>query len=100
MNIYNYTQPNEGEEVIEKLFSKDNITINRIVSNKVADGEWYDQDEDEWLVLVSGEALLVFEDEDEEIVLLKGDTFYIPRHTKHSVKKTSEDALWLTVHLK
>ena len=98
MNIYNYTQPKEGEENIEQLFSKDNITINRIVSNKIIDGEWYDQNEDEWLVLVSGEALLVFENE--EVKLLKGDTFYIPRHTKHSVKKTSKDALWLTVYVK
>ena len=98
MNIYNYTQPKEGEEVIETLLDKEDITINRIISNKVVDGEWYDQDEDEWLVLVSGEATLVFEDK--EVALLKGDTFYIPQHRKHCVKKTSEDALWLTVHIK
>ena len=98
MNIYNYQQPSDGEEAIETLLQKENITINRIVSNRVIDGQWYDQDEDEWLVLMEGEALLVFEDE--EVALCKGETFYIPRHRRHYVKRTSEDALWLTVHIK
>ena len=97
MNIYNYQQPINGEETIETLLSKSNITINHIISNNIQNGQWYDQDEDEWLVLITGEAVLNFGDE--EVTLHKGDTFFIQRHRRHYVKKTSEDALWLTVHI-
>lgn len=97
MNVYKYSLPKVGEEQIETLLSQNKVTINRIVSNTVNNSQWYDQDEDEWLVLLEGEAILSFEDE--EIGLTKGDTYYIVRHRKHTVKKTSNDALWLTVHI-
>ena len=97
MNIYNYTQPKVGEEKIQTLFEQDNITINHIASHALENGEWYDQDEDEWLVLIKGEALLSFEEKD--VNLIQGDTYFIKQHQKHCVKKTSADALWLTVHI-
>ena len=97
MNIYNYTQPKIGEETIQTLFKQNNVTIKHIASHALESGVSYDQDEDEWLVLIRGEALLSFEDQD--VNLKQGDTFFIKRHQRHYVKKTSADALWLTVHI-
>ena len=97
-NLFDYKQPNLGSESLSELFSNANVTINRIVSNQVEEGEWYKQEEDEWFVLLNGEALL--EIDNEVLTLKKGDTLYIPALELHRVKKTSADALWLTVHFK
>ena len=52
-----------GSEQSLTLFEDSGITIQRIVSqsyNSPVDF-WYDQDEDEWLMVVRGEATLEFE---------------------------------------
>ncbi|WP_345977256.1 cupin domain-containing protein [Sulfurimonas sp. HSL3-7] len=97
VNIFDHAMPERGKENIEELLNKKNVVINRIVSNDVQNGEWYDQSEDEWFVLLAGEAVVEFEDK--EKALSKGDTFFIPAHLKHRVKSTSQKALWLTVHI-
>ena len=97
VNIFDHTMPEKGKEHIEELLSNKNIVINRIVSNDLQNGEWYDQSEDEWLVLLAGEA--VVELEGKEKALRKGSTLFIPAHVKHRVKSTSQKALWLTVHI-
>jgi len=96
LNIFDYKQPEAGNEELKELFSNERVTINRIVSNQIEDGGWYEQEEDEWFVLLKGEALL---EVDNEIFTLKaGDTMMIPAFELHRVKKSSADALWLTVH--
>ncbi len=96
-NIYDYVQPKEGDELLSKLLSSEKVTINRIVSNQLENGGWYEQEEDEWLILLEGEAIL--EMDSEEITLKKGDTLFIEAMILHRVKKTSTNALWLTVHI-
>ncbi len=96
-NIYDYTQPKEGDELLSELLSSEKVTINRIVSNQLENGGWYEQEEDEWLILLEGEAIL--EMDTEEINLKKGDTLFIEAMTLHRVKKTSANALWLTIHI-
>ncbi|MGB5966215.1 MAG: cupin domain-containing protein [Sulfurimonadaceae bacterium] len=97
MNLFNISTPLEGEETITELLQHKNVTINGIVSNRLSDGSWYDQDEDEWLILVAGAALLLLDDEEKR--LKAGDTLFIPAHQLHRVLSTSENALWLTVHI-
>ncbi len=97
MNFFDVKKPNLGEEDTEKLFSSPNITINRIVSRHLGRSSWYNQDEDEWLLLVEGEAELEFESD--IISLKRGDTLFIEAHKKHRILSTSEHALWLTVHM-
>ncbi|MEE8588539.1 MAG: cupin domain-containing protein [Sulfurimonadaceae bacterium] len=97
MNLFNITTPVDGAEMITELLQHKNVTINRIVSNRLTNGSWYDQDEDEWLVLVEGAALLLIDDE--EKTLKAGDTLFIPAHQLHRVISTSDNALWLTVHI-
>lgn len=97
VNYLNYKKPDFGAETITKLLELKNVTINRIVSNSISDGAWYDQEEDEWLVLLQGGAVLFVEDE--EITLKAGDTLLIPANQLHRVVSTSDNALWLTVHI-
>lgn len=96
MNIYDYTTPKHGETFTTLLEHK-NIKINRIVSSDKLEPMEYTQEEDEWVVLLEGEAVLHIEDK--EITLKKGDTLFIPANTPHSVLKTLHGTIWLTVHI-
>ena len=71
--------------------------VERIVSSaKIAPNE-YVQSQDEWVVLVRGEAEL--DVAGETVVLRCGDYLFLPAGTAHRVKSASEGALWLAVHL-
>ena len=96
MNLYEYLTPESGENFTTLLEHK-NIKINRIVSASNVRSTEYIQDEDEWLVLIEGKATLLINKE--EKILQKGDTLFIPAKTPHSVLKTEEGTVWLTVHI-
>lgn len=96
MNIYDYTLPKTGETFTALLEHK-NIKINRIVSSKTVEPVSYIQEEDEWLVLIQGKATLLMQGD--EVVLTEGETLFIPAKTPHSVIKTDDNTLWLTVHI-
>ena len=78
--------------------------MERIVSRGHAspDGFWYDQDENEWVIVLQGSAGLRFEGKEELLVLHTGDYILIPRHCKHRVEWTDTDCetVWLAVHYK
>ncbi len=97
MNFFNITAPVDGAETTAELLQHKNVTINRVCSNSLENGSWYDQNEDEWLVLIRGAAILLIDDE--EKALKSGDTLFIPAHELHRVISTSDNALWLTVHI-
>ena len=96
MNIYDCITPKSGEAFITLLEHK-NIKINRIVSSDKLDEKVYRQEEDEWLVVLEGEATLLLNDEKKK--LTKGDTLFIPAKTPHSVLSTQSGTVWLTVHI-
>ncbi|MHB1372770.1 MAG: cupin domain-containing protein [Thauera sp.] len=86
-------------EIFQTLFDHPGCRIERIVSHGHASaaGDWYDQDADEWVVLLSGDAVLQFDGGD--VARLKaGDWITIPAHCRHRVASTSPDAVWLAVH--
>lgn len=88
-------------EFFEELISKNGVKIERIVSfgHTTNEGEWYDQSSDEWVILLSGEAIISFKDED-DIRLKSGDFINIAAHKKHRVSwtKPDEESVWLAVH--
>lgn len=90
-------------EVFETLHSSDSVRIERILSNghRTAEGFWYDQEEDEWVMLLKGSATLEFADGTVNH-LATGDSVNIPAHTKHRVSRTSENevTIWLAVFSK
>jgi len=61
-------------------------------------GYWYDQDEHEWVMVVSGEAELTVEGEGTRR-LGPGDALLLPRRTRHRVERTAEGepTVWLAV---
>ena len=64
-------------------------------------GDWYDQNTDEWVLLLQGETKLEFEDN--EIKEMKaGDYIFIPAHKKHRIKHSSIEpkCIWLAIHIK
>ncbi len=96
MNIYDYLIPESGETFTPLLAHK-NIKINRIVSSDHLEETEYLQEEDEWLVVLEGEATLLLDQA--EHTLRQGDTLFIPSNTPHRVLKTKNGTLWLTVHI-
>ena len=90
------------EELFECIFKKDSLLIERIVSNGhvTPAGQWYDQTEDEWVILLQGQATLLFEKTQRLVRLTPGDYLLIPAHTRHRVEWTLPDfnTIWLAVH--
>lgn len=89
------------EELVEVLAKNQHVRIERIVSTGHSSPEsfWYDQDEHEWVIVLKGEAKLLFEDGEEPITMRPGDHVLIPAHRKHRVEWTTPDepTVWLAV---
>ena len=94
------TPPNE--ELFEHLFRGQSCRVERIVSPGQAtrEGQWYDQEHAEWVILLSGSAVLRFEGETEGRTLIPGDAVNIPVHCRHRVDATAADreSVWLAIH--
>jgi len=90
-----------SEEVFETLIQTENTHIERIVSRGHTSPEtgWYDQDRNEFVLLLSGAARLAFED-GREVSLEAGDCLDISAHVKHRVAWTAEnrETVWLAIH--
>lgn len=99
-NLYQ-SLPTPGAQVEEftELFMSPHVRVERIVSHghQSPEGFWYDQEENEWVILLEGEAEILFQDPEECTILGKGDWLLIPRHKKHRVTRTSSPAIWLAV---
>jgi cupin 2 domain-containing protein len=93
-----------ADEEIAALLTTPNVRIERIVSTGQASppGFWYDQNESEWVVLLTGGAGLRFDSEATVRELKPGDYLYIPAHARHRVEWThpSEPTVWLAVHVR
>lgn len=102
-NIYNDLKIDNENEIFEKIFSNDDLLIERITSNgqTTPDDKWYDQDKNEWVLLLKGNAVIEY-DNGSKTELSKGDYLYIPANQKHRVAFTSdtEQTVWLAVHFK
>ena len=98
-NIYENIIINKEEEQFFDLIKNDNVRIEKIVSNgqSSAINFWYEQKENEFVLLLKGSAIIEFEDKD--ISLGEGDYINIKAFTKHRVKYTNKDepSIWLAV---
>jgi cupin 2 domain-containing protein len=100
-NIFARLPEDGAEEEFVTLLEHSSLKIVRIVSRSCAspEGFWYDQAEDEWVIILRGEASLEFES-GEWVEMNKGDYLTIPRHVKHRIRRTGPDTIWLAVHFK
>ena len=100
-NIFNLPELLPNEELFETLRSTDNMVIERIISSGqiTPPGQWYDQETDEWVILLQGVAELSYDD-GKRIKIKAGDYIFIKAHQKHRVEYTSSSppCIWLAVH--
>jgi cupin 2 domain-containing protein len=84
------------------LLQEPGFRLERIVSTGQATpaGEWYDQPQPEWVVLLTGSALLLIAGEAEPRRLEPGDWLLIPAGVRHRVEWTDPDrpSVWLALH--
>jgi len=99
-NIFDAIPETLQQELIEQIAGSVDVRIERIVSHghSSPEGFWYDQQQDEFVLLLEGEAELEFEDG--MVPLKKGDYLTIKAHRKHRVNWTTPDqpTLWLAVY--
>lgn len=89
-------------EVFETLLDRGGVRIERIVSHgqSTPAGQWYDQEWDEWVLLLAGRAGILIEGEPASRELGQGDHLLLPAHCRHRVEWTTPDGptVWLAVH--
>jgi cupin 2 domain-containing protein len=102
-NIFETELEKPKEELFETILNNKNFKLERIITNgqTTPPGEWYNQENDEWVVLLKGSAMLLFEDE-KFIILNQGDHILIPKHCKHRVQwvDPNQECIWLALHFK
>jgi cupin 2 domain-containing protein len=116
-NIFANLPDSIPEELFQEIGQVDGLRIERIISMGQAtpEGQWYDQAQDEWVLLLSGSAGLRFAPEASELEafeleaseledtvrsLYPGDFINIPAHRRHRVDWTDPNGktIWLAVH--
>ena len=99
-NIYKQIPVDLSEEICECLVQGDNVKIERIISrgHSSPDAGWYDQEQNEWVMVLKGSASIAFEDE-VVVNLEEGDYINIPAHHRHRVITTdpATETIWLAV---
>ena len=96
-NLLADVAPPRAGERFETLLAHRNLVIERIVSSAATTPRAYVQSQDEWVVLLAGEAVL--EVGEEALALRAGDHVFLPAGTAHTLRRVSDGALWLAVHL-
>lgn len=103
MNIFDLTGKERGKELVSELFAAEGVRIERIVSTGEVTG-WYDQSDDEWVLLMAGNAELEIEENGvrRSVLLKKGDTLFLAAHQRHRVTRTSSNppCIWLCVFMR
>ena len=100
-NIFENIPDDVSKEVTKKIFESGKVRLEKIISkgHSSPKGFWYDQEENEWVIILKGKAKLLFEDETESVILSEGDFINIPSHKKHRVEWTDASVytIWLAV---
>ncbi|GAA5217414.1 cupin domain-containing protein [Corallincola platygyrae] len=99
-NLFDDIPKELSEEVFQYLLTTEFLRIERIVSKGHSSPKsgWYDQSENEWVMVLSGFGVLEFED-GRKITLNPGDYINIKAHEKHKVIATApeEVTVWLAI---
>ncbi len=99
-NLFSALPDALSQEIFTDLLQHKNLRIERILSQGQTSPEtgWYDQDENEWVLVVQGAGTLEFES-GEAVTLRTGDHLNIPAHCRHKVSWTDPDqvTVWLAV---
>ena len=103
-NLFSPMPSHLAGELFTSLFKDNKLHIERIVSqgHSSPENEWYDQDDNEWVLVLQGRARLHYAEENSFIELNTGDYIFIPAHVKHRVDWTDPQiqTIWLAIHSK
>ncbi|GAW96873.1 MULTISPECIES: cupin domain-containing protein [Colwellia] len=99
-NIFSNIPAELANEIFEDILITDKLRIERIVSKGQTspDTGWYDQSENEWLIVLSGYGVIEYINGD-QVTLKQGDYLNIKAHEQHRVIATSSDeaTVWLAI---
>ncbi len=96
-NLFEHMIPPNTGEGFTTLLAHRNLVVERIISSDAITPTEYVQTQDEWVVLLQGEAELLVAGR--HYTLKSGDYIFLPALTPHTLLHTSVGALWLGVHL-
>lgn len=100
MNLLRDLPQGRAGEVVERLAGGGAVRIERIISHGEVSpaGFWYDQEEAEFVVVLTGAARQQFAD-GESVAMTTGDWVDIAAHRRHRVAWTDSDCptVWLAV---
>lgn len=102
-NLFENLPTDLSIEHFTDIIKTDTLRIERIISLGHTSPEtgWYDQTENEWVIVLEGSGTILFEN-GSELTLSKGDYINIPAHIKHKVIRTDPNkiTIWLAVFYK
>lgn len=100
-NLFHLPDFLPAEELFEPILEHPRLRVERIVSagQTTPLDQWYDQDQDEWVVVLQGQATLTYDD-GSSLSMKPGDYVLLPAQTRHRVDFTSQDppCIWLAIH--
>ncbi|MDI1260281.1 cupin domain-containing protein [Aquabacterium sp.] len=96
-NLFADVRPPADGERFDTILRHKNLHVERIVSSSSITPQTYVQTQDEWVLLLQGEAMVTVAGE--SVSLKAGDHLFLPAGVSHTVERTSDGALWLAVHL-
>ncbi len=106
-NLLNYSTNSNiplEEELFEDLLKAKEVRLERIISEGHASPKdfWYDQEVDEWVMILKGSAEIITLDGGKETSweLKEGDSILLKAHQKHRVERTCSNSktIWLALH--
>jgi cupin 2 domain-containing protein len=101
-NLFEDIPANLPDELFTTLLQAASFRVERVVSQGQCSppGFWYDQDDQEWVMVLEGSAAVQFEGEAEPVELRRGSYLNIPAHARHRVAWTDPKRLtvWLAIH--
>jgi cupin 2 domain-containing protein len=101
-NLFSNIPLHADDEIFDTILASDGCKIKRIISrgNQSPPDYWYDQERNEWVMVLKGSAALKFENSKKIVEMMPGDYVYIPSHCKHRVEWTDPEVetIWLAVY--
>jgi len=101
-NFFSGTPRDMSDEVFDTILASDGCEIERIISrgHRSPPDYWYDQERNEWVMVLKGSAALKFKKSKKIVEMIPGDYVLIPAHCKHRVEWTDPEVetIWLAVH--
>jgi cupin 2 domain-containing protein len=99
-NIFENIPAELPNEIFSDIIKTEKLRVERIISkgHTSPDTGWYDQAENEWVIVLSGYGVIEFNNGN-KVMLKQGDYLHINAHNKHRVIETSMDepTVWLAI---